>query len=196
MRTGGVPVLYIEQKPPKLFAEIELKERGSKKDEGGSYRCPTFEAPKVEYASEVPSTSSSGNTNTASAASAGGNGGGGDGDETGNTSIQLQPPQAAVNTQMSPFTPVLPPEVTAGGTTSSMNININNNNNNNNNGMNTGSSSVGTVDNNNGRDKFENKNDNQNQGGDSSNSKFAGNFKKTSTGNIVVRDASGNEIHF
>lgn len=30
----------------------------------------------------------------------------------------------------------------------------------------------------------------------SSNSKFAGNFKKTSTGKIVVKNASGNEIQF
>ena len=48
MKSEGVPILYIEQKPPVLFKEIEMKERGEKFEEGGSYRCPDFEPPEPE----------------------------------------------------------------------------------------------------------------------------------------------------
>ena len=150
MKTDGVPVLFVEQKPPKLFAEIELKERGEEVDAGGSYRCPTFKPPKVEYPTDqiIISTSSSNRDDV----------------RDGSTATNEASNAIKSNTPVypSPFTPVVPLVASeVGGNTDFVDTSGHN--------------------------------DKEKQGNDE---KFSGNFKKTSEGKIVVKDASGNEIHF
>ena len=179
-----MPVLFIEQKPPKLFAEIELKERGEKADTGGSYRCPTFEPPKVEYESDI----SSGNSDRIDNSGSGSQNDGGTvvvSEPVPNVPPQTGSQQASASMYPSPFTPVLPPAISAhqadGGSQGSNNAII-------------VATDDGSADNTKGQKSNDNNGSDNSDGGNES--KFTGNFKKTSEGKIVVKDASGNEIHF
>ena len=170
MRVAGVPVLFVEQKPPKLFADIELKERGEKADEGGSFRCPAFDPPKVDY-SDISSAGSSSSGDDRSNVPVS--------DKPPNTEPQAEPQYASTPMYPSPFTPVLPPSIAPGATGNSEGV----------------ANTSNKADDPNSDDK-KNKNDNDNKDDKDKDNKFTGNFKKTSEGKIVVKDASGNEIHF